>query len=274
MKLSAWVVLLIGFCLSLIVLAFAFVREYRPKMQEAANFEAFAEQLEIEGRKLPQAEQRLNDVIALRDSKAAEWQGIVARRTPADSLAEGGIDLSVNRWQLVGDAIRYRESLQRAVNRQVKAGGITVVNGPLVPAFSTDEASIIDVDFNYAAVGFPVVILNLGQVTVRGTIEQIFRNVESWSNMPNYLAVADGLALSGTSPEITGTYNVSVVAFIRGDEVAPPVPAGAAAAGGGGFGGPGGFPGGPPPGFGGPGGPPPGFGGPSGTALGGEDEER
>jgi hypothetical protein len=42
--------------------------------------------------------------------------------------------------------------------------------------------------------------------------------------MPNYLAVADGLQLSGTTPTMTGTYNLTLVAYIRGTEVAPTVP--------------------------------------------------
>jgi hypothetical protein len=50
--------------------------------------------------------------------------------------------------------------------------------------------------------------------------------------MPNYLAVADGLQITGTTPTMTGRYNLTVVAYIRGDKIAPPVPEGGAAPGG------------------------------------------
>ena len=44
---------------------------------------------------------------------------------------------------------------------------------------------------------------------------QIMANVRAYKSMPRYLAVADGLAISGTSPNLTGTYNLSIVGFIR-----------------------------------------------------------
>ena len=50
--------------------------------------------------------------------------------------------------------------------------------------------------------------------------------------MPNYLAVADGLQITGTTPTMTGRYNLSIVAYIRGDKIAPPVPEGGASGGG------------------------------------------
>ena len=82
-------------------------------------------------------------------------------------------------------------------------------------------------------------------------------NVRAYKTMPHYLAVADGLRIDGTSPNLTGTYNLTIVGFIRAKKIAPAVNEGAAAAATGGFGGTGGFPGGPggPGGFGGPGGP-------------------
>ena len=48
--------------------------------------------------------------------------------------------------------------------------------------------------------------------------------------MPNYLAVADGLRLDGTSPNLTGTYNLTIVGFMRTKSLAPDVPEGAAVA--------------------------------------------
>jgi len=56
------------------------------------------------------------------------------------------------------------------------------------------------------------------------------------------LAVADGLNLTGTAPILTGTYNLSVVGYIRSNIVYPGVKEGAPTtmpAGGGGGGAPG-----------------------------------
>lgn len=108
------------------------------------------------------------------------------------------------------------------------------MNGPAVPPPGDSATSILADYYNYPAIDFPVCIFDLGTVTVTGTAEQIYRNMEAWSDMPEYLAVADGLALNGTAPTLTGTYSLTVVAYIRGTEVSAPVPEGE---GGGGSGG-------------------------------------
>jgi hypothetical protein len=69
--------------------------------------------------------------------------------------------------------------------------------------------------YNYPAVAYPVVVKDLGVITVQGTIEQINENVRGWRRMPHYLAVADGLRITGTAPTLTGTYSLSIVGYIR-----------------------------------------------------------
>ena len=55
----------------------------------------------------------------------------------------------------------------------------------------------------------------------------IAQNIMAWSDMPDYFAVADGLTISGTSPELSATYNVVIVGFVPGG-VAPALAAVAA----------------------------------------------
>jgi hypothetical protein len=102
-----------------------------------------------------------------------------------------------------------------------------------------NATQVVETYFNYPAIRFPVAVFDLGQVTVQGTYGQITENVRSWSDMPRYLAVASDLQITGTSPRLTGTYNVTVVAYIRGDKISAPVPevAGAVVIGGQGGGG-------------------------------------
>ena len=135
---------------------------------------------------------------------------------------------------------KFRDEVQRDVNRQMRKGGVLVINGPTVPMPPEDPAAVVASYFNYPAANTPVAIFDLGQVTIRGTFDQIAANIQAWSDMPNYLAVADGLSISGTSPNLTATYNVSVLAFLRGKELAPDTafvaPAADTGAGGGGGG--------------------------------------
>lgn len=230
MKMGALPVFSIGLALFLIFVGFG-LREYLPNMEDAKNREAAAEKYETEKGNLPRAKKRLEQAKEIVQSKADEWQKIVATRTPPTTLEAGGIDLNRHAWQLVVDSQHYRNSIQTAVNQQVKRGGVTVVNGPTVPRPDEDATRIVASYYNYPAIPFPVVIFDLGAITVTGTYEQIKENVKAWSSMPNYLAVADGLVLNGTSPILTATYNVSMVGYIRGDKIFPVVPQGAAPSG-------------------------------------------
>lgn len=252
---SGWVWLVLSIAISLVILSYAVFMWWIPKTTYAASLDDYTAKLTTEANKLNAAKKKLENAQAEVQKKAAEWQAVVADKTPPSSLAGGGIDLSVNPYQLTVDARKFRDSVQRAVNAQLKKGGVTVVSAPAIPEPTDDPSTILSDYFNYPAARFPVCIYELGQVTVRGTYAQISNHMASWSTMPNYLATAGGLTLTGTSPELTATYSLVVLAFLRGDEMSVSVPSGGGTALAGGGGMPGAF--GPP---GGPGGPPPGVG--------------
>jgi hypothetical protein len=228
MKLSPLTILLCGVAIAIVALSWAFFQEYRPNNEDAANWREQASLLESEANQLSRAKKRKEQAEEMVEAKAAQWRQIVATKTPPSSLAGGGIDLSVNGWQLTVDAPKFRNNVQRLVNAQVRAGGVAVINGPAIPPPDQQASSILASYFNYPAFAYPIVIWDLGQVTVRGTYKQITENVRAWSRMPRFLAVADGLQLTGTSPMLTGTYNLSIVGFMRGKEFFPPVPEGGA----------------------------------------------
>jgi hypothetical protein len=77
------------------------------------------------------------------------------------------VNLAVDRYNLTVDARRFRNNVQNAVNRQIKSGGITVIQGPSVPFPTEDPATILSTYFNYPDREQPVCIFDLGQVTVR-----------------------------------------------------------------------------------------------------------
>ncbi len=243
MKMGAFPVLAIGFALFLIFLGFG-LKEYIPNTEDAKLRSDVATQYEGEAAKLGAAKKRLETAKQIVQSKADEWQKVVAVRTPPESLPIG-LNMEKNAWQLTVDAQKFRDAVQTAINRQVKVGGVKVINGPAIPAPAESGSSIVANYFNYPAIPFPVVIFDLGTVTVQGTYQQITANVRSWATMPNYLTVADGLAFTGTSPVLTGTYNLTMVGYIRGKKIYPVVPEGSASGTG--------ATGGPPTGSGGPG---------------------
>jgi hypothetical protein len=260
MKLSPVTIYVFGLSAAALPLAYGYFWQYQPKKAEAdAIAEVFNEE-QATAAKYEDAKKTVDEAMNKVNSQAAAWRSIVATRTPPTTVASGGINLAVNAYQLSVDTRKFRNSMQSAVNRQLKQGGVRVLSGPTVAGISEDQpvSTILTTFYNFPQpYAFPVVVRDLGAVQVEGTYEQIMNNVRSWANMPRYLAVADGLRLEGTAPLLRGTYNVTIVGFIRANNFFA-TPKEAAASGGGaagGFpGGPGGLPGGIP-GFGGPGGP-------------------
>jgi len=235
MKLGRFAIMMIGITVFIVAVSWGFIIHYLPDTKEAGMLEENKRLQDAEAAKMPQAKNRTKKAIAMIDAKAQDWQKYVETRTPPMNVKDGGIDLSVDAWQLSIYTPKFRDSIQRAVNNQVKKGGIKVINGPYVQPIDANLSvnEILPSFYNYPALKFPVVIYDFGTITVQGTYKQILDNVRAYKYMPHYLAVADGLRIDGTSPNLTGTYNLTVVGFIRTKSIAPPVNEGAAAAGGG-----------------------------------------
>lgn len=256
MKLSSLTIYIIAISIAIIIVSVALFRYVIPNYTETGYQVTYRDQLQAEANKKPQAEKRVANAVKAVQAKADAWNVYVADRTPPKDVNAGGINLAVNSYQLSVDTLKFRNNIQRAVNAQIKKGGVKVISGPYIPGpEGYDQVSgLLTTYYHLTDYSFPVVIFNLGPIVVQGTAKQIEDNVRSYRNMPHYLAMADGLTIEGTSPHLTGTYNVAVVGFIRGNKIFGTVPeAGGASgatgtpAGFSGFGGPGrGVPGLPP----------------------------
>lgn len=227
MKIGAATIILIGVSLAVCALAYGFFHSWQPKGEEITNKEKELADLQAENAKAPAVDRKVKLAEQQVMEKAKQWRGVVATKTPPTSVEMGGINLAVTAYQLTVDSQRFRDSIQRAVNAQSKKGGVKVIAGLQIPAPTDDPGTILPTFYNYPSpFQYPVVLFNLGAITVRGTYAQIMANVRSWAAMPNYLAVADGLTITGTSPTLVGTYNVSIVGFIRATKIGPPAVAG------------------------------------------------
>jgi hypothetical protein len=234
MKLSGWTIVIIGLCLGLSAVSYALFQVYLPYETAAEYNRQYYAELEAEANKMPRAVKRVEDAIALVNVSAMKWNQYVLTKTPPDNVPSGGINVFENPYQLVVDTPKYRNSAQRAFNAQVRKGGVRVVSAPEIPHPTDSEKDILAAYYNYPAFSFPVVLWELGSVTVQGTYRQISANVRAWSNMPRYLAVVDGLRIDGTSPNLTATYNVTVVGFLKASQVYPAAPVGESSGSGGG----------------------------------------
>ena len=236
---SGWTYLIICISLSLMILSFAYSHYYKPETAQAALNNDEAEKLGIEGAKLPKTKSKVDKAIAMVKVKAAIWNGYVATRTPPTSGPDS-VDLSVDPYTLATNTQIFRDNVQRLVNAQVGKGGVKIIaDEPEVPQPTdmNNVGGLLASYYNFPTRPFPIVIFNLGAVTVQGTYKQITDNVRAWKSMPHFLAVADGLRIDGTSPNLTGTYQVTVVGFIQGNKVFGTIPEVAGSSAGGGFGG-------------------------------------
>lgn len=223
MKLSPLPIYLLGIVFAICALLYAFMVHWSPNTTEAQFQKELKAKLDAEAAKMPQAQRRVETARRKVEEIGADWRRIALRHTVPASLERGGIDLSKDRWSLTVDAPRFRDNMQRAVNAQLKRGGVIVESGPTIPFPPSAAPSIVEQYFNFPALKFPVVMFDLGEVRVRGTLQQITNHLKAWRDMPNYLAVTDGLALSGTSPTLSATYNLSIVGYINGTRISPPV---------------------------------------------------
>ena len=236
-------------------------------MEEKKDYEDYKAQLDDVISKEKQAVKRVLDARKQVEASMSAWSAVVATRTPSTRLADGGIDLGVTAWQLPVDARTYRNNVQKMINKQLQVGGVKLPNGgPFIPQMGEDQPSVL-ASLNYPAYAFPVAIFELPGITVTGTYEQIMANYRGWGRMNRYIAVPDGLTITGTTPKLTGTYNVIIVGFIRAKSIFPPAVDTVLAGGAGGGAARGGAAGGPPAGFGGPPGGPAGIGGPNGNGT-------
>jgi hypothetical protein len=223
--LSSWVWLLFGVCIMVVALVYGWSK-YSPNEKETEMLKANTIDCQNQAAQKSKAEKRVKDAIQTVKTAAQAWGSIEQQKTPGTQLADGGIDISKDSAHLILDAPKFRDSTQRAVNHQLLVGGVKPLGGPgpEITHPGSEPSTIMADYFNYPAIPFPVVICDLGTVTVEGTYDQIMTNVRSWANMPHYMAVSDGLSITGTSPKMHGTYSVSLIGFIRGNKVFFPIP--------------------------------------------------
>lgn len=241
MKLSSFTIIWVGIAIGISALAFAFFEYWQPNMAEAQGFNDHRTKLDDEIAKRPKLATNLEKAKQETEEVAANWRSIVATKTPPTSVATRGINLGVGSYQLSVDSLKFRDNIQRALNYQLRKGGVKIIgSGPRIPTPDDSPAAVLAGFYNYPAIPFPVLIFDLGTIRVQGRWQQIMDHIHSYRNMPNYMAVVHGLNITGTSPLLTATYQLSMIGYIRQGQVhqLPPEDSGSASAA------PGGAPGG------------------------------
>lgn len=234
---------------------------------------AEADHSEVEGRasKLASATRALEQANADKAQAEADWAVYEKQYMPVigysrDRLTTWLRTFVPNRGKSWPE--RFIRTIRTHMARERKANQIDWDNpGALVlPSYGPDPNTI---DVGQPGESFGPVVHYSYQMAVRArSIDKLMRHIRSWTSLSQAgVPVVEGLQVTGNSPNLNATYNVTFTIIVR-DEIPAPVPRISASGGGGAMGGPGGMRGGPMGGPMGMSGPPGMMGGPPGMAGG------
>lgn len=227
-KITTWQVWIIGAVLSLIAGLIIYFMMWKPGFERKAAADARWDTAHAVVVQEPQFKKELADAkkkVAEAKSKWVVYERRYMPRIDISDLITAMQQLWIEQIKVLGPKVEKflrDDKTVRVVQAQVQ-----------LPPPPTDPNAVNQKVFEY----------NLGNVTVVGTFRNILNHVSRWNKFDR-LVLADGLTLSGNSPNLAGTYNIRCFIMTQGtDTPGTPIPA-AAGGTGGGFGGPGGFSGG------------------------------
>lgn len=229
MNLSMFAKVSIGLVLTIDVSAGIFLLGIRPTLQNIAYHEENIQLLEQKVAMIPQAQ----DLVRRAEEKVkeAEHQLAILDRT---KMPRNTIDLSdrLNAWMSWPDMVR---EIGKKLEAWPEKTGVQRLYAVAFPGPPSDPNAINPI----------ALIFSLGTVQVRASsFEALLNHVRKWNDVPNLVVFVDGLTIQGMSPNLVGTYTLTVFVYPRnGDKPGPQVPSTPAA---GGMGAPGGFGGGMP----------------------------
>ncbi len=215
----------IGLVATIVVAAAIYLLGIRPTAQNIAYHETYNESLQQKVAMIPEARRLVEQAQRKVKESEAALQVIYQRRMPKSTISLAD---RLQAW------VQYHQMV-REIGKKLEAWpektGVQRLYAVQLPGPPTDPNQIPEL----------VLVFPLGTVQVRASsFEGLLRHVRQWNNVPNLLVLVDGLAIQGTSPNLIGSYTLTVFVYPKGP-AGPPVPSGGGGAGGGmpgGFGAP------------------------------------
>ncbi len=221
----------IGLVATIVVAAAIFLLGIRPTLQSIKYHEENIAQLEQKVAMIPRARQ----LVQMAQDKVDEANRALAE-IDRTKMPVNTIDLSdrLKAWMQYPDMVREIGKKLEAWPAKTGAERLYTVALPGPPS---DPNAIPEL-----ALVYPI-----GTVQVRASsFEGLLNHIRRWNDVPNLVVLVDGLAIQGTSPNLIGSYSLTVFVYPRvsAGQPGPRVPSSPQAAAGGA---PGGFGGGPAP---------------------------
>ncbi len=215
----------IGLVATIVVAAAIFLLGIRPTLQNIKYHEENIAQLEQKVAQIPRARQLVQQAQQRVDQANRDLALIDRRKMPVNT-----IDLSdrLKAWMQYPDMTR---EIAKKLEAWPEKTGVQRLYNVVLPPPPNDPNAIPTLALVYP----------MGTVQVRAaSFEALLNHVRKWNDVPNLVVLVDGLTISGMSPQLFGSYTLTVFVYPRnGDKPGPNVPSSPQAPGGapGGFGG-------------------------------------
>src|ERR1700683_1953178 len=124
LRLGTLTVLIMAISVSLAILSWSYFWHYQPDIESAKDQTDLAKQLHTNASTAPEAAVRKEKAQTRVAQVFDQWRNMVVNHAPPASTNAGGINLDVSALYMPIYAHQFRNSLQMAVNKQVKMGGV------------------------------------------------------------------------------------------------------------------------------------------------------
>ena len=192
-------VIIIGCAACALVVAGLFFLVVKPANERIAGVETKLQAATEIANRLPSDQRKLIEVKDEYNKQLTDYSKFMRAKMPAITFADrpqGMIAL----WK------EQAEVLGPMIERWPAKTGVRLVSDVKVPAAPTDPN----------AINTTLVQLNVGTFEVRGDFYTILNHVRKWNNF-NRLVQLSPIGISGTSPNMTAQYNVTVFLVPSGE---------------------------------------------------------
>lgn len=197
-KLTRLQVVIIGVVLVLIVGLGMFFLLVKPRMAKYEEVDKTRQQVVAKAAELPKRQSELEQAERDRLQAQLDYRKYEDSKMPNISFADRAQGM-IALWR------EQAEVLGPMLENWPRRYGVDLANNVAIPAATTSPNDLKD----------DLQRIPVGQMTVRGDFFDIMRSIEGWNSFGRLVEVGP-VTISGISPDLTGTYDLSVLWFPRG----------------------------------------------------------
>ncbi|MCC6484103.1 MAG: hypothetical protein IT209_04575 [Armatimonadetes bacterium] len=197
-KLTKLQVIIVGVVLSLIIGVGMFFLLVRPRMEKFTQVDKQRQEVVAKAAELPLRQRELEQAERDRLQAQLDYRKYELSKMPEISFADrtqGMIAL----WR------EHAEVLGPMLENWPRRFGVEMGSTVSIPAATTNPNNLQD----------GLMKIHIGSISVQGDFYDIMRSIEGWNRFGRLVQVGP-VTLSGVSPNLTGSYDLTVLWFPRG----------------------------------------------------------